>query len=63
MYGVNVHRSTLCQFLKKNGFIRHKMKIVTARQDKHLREPFAVDVSLYDSSVVVFMDETGTDMS
>ncbi|XP_065908973.1 uncharacterized protein [Dysidea avara] len=62
VYGVNVHQSTLCQFLKKSGFTRQKMKIVSARQDKHLRETFAVDVSLYDSSMLVFVDETGTDM-
>ena len=34
VYGVNVHQSMLCQFLKKSGFTRQKMKIATARKDK-----------------------------
>lgn len=62
VYGVNVHESTLCVFLKKNGFTRQRMRIVAARQDQLLREMFAVDVSLYDPSMLVFLDETGTDM-
>jgi len=57
-----VHESTLCVFLKKNGFTRQRMRIVTARQDQLLREMFAVDVSLYDPSMLVFLDETSTDM-
>ena len=61
VYGVDVHQSTLCQFLQKSGFSRQKMKIVATRQDKFLRETFAIDVSLYDSSMLVFVDETGTD--
>jgi len=38
------------------------MRIVAARQDQLLREMLAVDVSLYDPSMLVFLDETGTDM-
>ena len=30
MYGVDVHESTLCKFLKKSGFTRQKMEIVAA---------------------------------
>ena len=52
-------QSMLCQFLHKSGFIGQKMKIVPARQDKVLREAFAVNVSFYDPSMLVFVDETG----
>ena len=62
VYGVDVHESTLCMFLKKSGFTRQKMKIVAARQDQRLREIFTVDVRLYDPTMLVFVDETGTDM-
>ena len=62
VYGVDVHESTLCKFLKKSGFTRQKMKVVAARQDQHLREMFTVDVRLYDPSMLVFVDKTGTDM-
>lgn len=47
MYGIDVHESTLCKFLKKSGFTRQKMKVVAARQDRHLREMFAIDARLY----------------
>ena len=62
VYGVDVHESMLCKFLKKSGFTRQKMKMVAARQDRNLREMFTVDVRLYDPSMLVFVDETGTDM-
>ena len=62
VYGVDVHESTLCKFLKKSGFTRQKMKMVAARQDWNLREMFTVDVRLHDPSILVFVDETGTDM-
>ena len=59
VYGVDVHESTLCMFLKKSGFTRQKMKIVAARQVKRLREMFTVDVRLYNPTMLVFVDETG----
>jgi len=62
VHGVNVYESALRVFLKKNGFTRQRMRIVAARQDQLLREMFAVDVGLYDPSMLVFLDETGTDM-
>ena len=48
-------------FLKRNGFTRQKLKVVATRQDKYLREMFVADVSLYNASMLVFVDETGTD--
>jgi len=48
VYGVDVHESTLCVFLKKNGFTRQRMKIVAARQDQLLREMFVVDVQAFN---------------
>ena len=62
VYAVDMHESTLCKFLKKSGFTRQKMKMVAARLDRNLREMFTVDVRLYDPSMLVFVDETGTDM-
>ena len=38
------------------------MKIVATRQDQCLRELFAIDVRLYNPYMLVFVDETGTDM-
>ena len=45
--------------LKKNSFMRKRIKIVAVRQNQLLREMFVVSVSLYD--LIVFLDKTGTD--
>ena len=37
------------------------MQIVAKQQDKELREQFAIDVSLYQPHMLVFVDETGSD--
>ena len=37
------------------------MQIVAAQQDKELCEQFAIDVSTYESHVLIFVDETGSD--
>jgi len=45
----------------ENWVNQTEIKIEAARQDIPLRETFAVDASLYDSSMLVFVDEAGTD--
>ena len=37
------------------------MQIVAKQQDKELREQFAIDVSLYQPHMLMFVDETGRD--
>ena len=59
--GVCVSISSLCTFLQKSNFTRQKMQIVAKQQDKELREQFAIDVSLYQPHMLVFVDETGSD--
>ena len=59
--GVCVSVSSLCTFLQKSNFTRQKMQIVAKQQDKELHEQFAIDVSLYQPHMLVFMDETGSD--
>ena len=61
VYDVEVQECTICIFLKRSGFTRQKMRMVAARQDQLLREMFALDVCLYDPSMLVFVDETGAD--
>lgn len=59
--GVELSLSTICQFLHKEGFSRQKMKIKATQRDEALRSLFASEVSLYQSNMFVFLDETGTD--
>ena len=37
------------------------MQLVAKQHDKELRDMFAIDVSLYTSQQLVFVDETGSD--
>ena len=59
--GVDVSVSTLCTFLHDSNFTRQRMKLVVKQRDKELRDIFAIDVSLYSSQQVVFVDETRSD--
>ncbi len=59
--GADVTESAICQFLHKSGFTRQKMKLIAMQIDYHLREQFVVDVSVYNPSMLVFLDETGAD--
>ena len=59
--GVDVSATTLCTFLHGSKFTRQKMQLVAKQRDKELRDIFTIDVSLYKSHQLVFVDETGTD--
>lgn len=61
MFALDISLSTLCTFLRKNGFSRRKMQLVALQQDKELRATFASDVSLYKPNFMIFIDETGCD--
>ena len=59
--GADVHASSICRFLSKVGFTRQKMKYVALQRDKELRSRFVSDVSIYNSDMLIFLDESGTD--
>ena len=58
--GVHISVSSLCTFLKESNFTCQKMQIVTAQQDKEPRGQFAIDVSLHEPHMLIFVDETGS---
>ena len=53
--------STLCTFLHKSGFTHKKLQTVTLQQDRMVREQFSSKVSVYNTEMFVFIDETGSD--
>ena len=59
--GVEVDKSTIWKFLHKNSISRQKMRITAIQRNEALRQKFICDVSVYNSDMLVFLDETGAD--
>ena len=59
--GVQIFPASLCAFLKKFNFTRQKMQLIARQRDDELRKQFTIDVSLYKSDMIVFIDESGCD--
>ena len=53
--------STLCTFLHKCGFTHKKLRTVALQQDRMLREQFSSEVSVFNTEMFVFVNETGSD--
>ena len=58
---IEVSISTICRFLKENGFSRQKLQRVALQQDLLLRDQFMSDASVLSQEMFVFVDETGAD--
>ena len=58
---VELAQSTICQFLHNYKFSRQKMQVTAKQRDEVLRASFASELSVYSSSMFIFLDETGTD--
>ena len=59
---INVSISTICKFLKKNGFTRQKFRITALQRDECLRQKYVLDMSVSSPEMLVFVDETGADL-
>ena len=59
--GVEISLSSLCKFLQESNFSRQKMQLVAVQRDEELRSKFVSDVSIYETHMLVFIDETGAD--
>ena len=60
-YGIEVSKSTICNFLHRSGFSYQRMVLIAKQRDEDLRMVFANDVSMYDPGMLVSIDETGTE--
>ena len=58
---VELAQSTTCKFLHNYKFSRQKMQMTAKQRDEVLRASFASELSVYSSSMFIFLDETGTD--
>ena len=61
LYGLDISPASLCTFMKKSNFSRKKMQLIALQRDEELRAIFTMEVSLYPSHLLVFIDETGCD--
>ena len=59
--GVNASESTICRTLKKFGFSRKRIQHVALQRSDVLIGEYQAEVSMYDSSSFIFVDETGCD--
>ena len=58
--GTEADESIICRFLKSSGFTRKKMRVVAIQRSEELRARYFSEVALYDFSMLVFIDETGS---
>ena len=61
MFGVYVCVYTICRTLKNMGCTRQAMHCVAIQRSDEERAKFMADISLYDVSMLVWLDETGCD--
>ena len=59
--GVDASETTICRTLKRLGFTRKKVQHVALQRCDMLIAEYQAEVSMYDSSLFVFVDETGSD--
>lgn len=59
--GITVTESAVCTFLHQAGFTRQRLKLYALQQDEGLRRKFALDVSMFNVEMLVFLDESGCD--
>ena len=60
-FGVNVSVATFCRTLKYMGCSRQVMRQVALQQSDEQRARFMAEVSVYDPSMLIWIDESGCD--
>ena len=60
-FGVDISAATLCRTLKRIGCTRQVIHHVATQQSEALRAKFMAEISLYDPSMLIWIDESGCD--
>ena len=58
-YGVRVRVSTICRTLKFMDYTRQVIRHVALQQSEAMRAKFMAEVSIYDPSMLIWVDESG----
>lgn len=61
MFGVPVSLATICKTLRLTGCTRQCMHHIALQQSDTLRAQFMAMISIYDPSMLVWLDESGCD--
>ena len=59
--GVWLHTSTICKSLHRMGCTRQKIQHIALQRSDQSRAKFMAEISIYDPSMFVWIDETGCD--
>jgi len=59
--GMLVSEATICRTLKRYGFMRKKMKYAARQRSDLIRAEYQAEITVYDPSMLVFVDESGSD--
>ena len=57
--GTWVHVSTICRTVDRLGFTRTRLQHVALQRSEEMRAEFMADISNFDASMLVWVDETG----
>ena len=61
IFGVSISVATICRTLKYMGCTRQAMHQIALQQSNVLRAKFMADISIYDPSMLIWLDEGGCD--
>jgi len=59
--GIDVSLSNICRTFKRMGVTRQAMHHIALQQCDHKRAKYMAEISMYDPSMLVFIDETSCD--
>jgi len=59
--GMLVSEATICRTLKHYGFTQKKMKYAALQRSDLIRAEYQAEIAVYDPSMLVFVDESGSD--
>ena len=60
-YGFDVSTSTICRTLRSMGCSRQRIQHIVLQRSEECRARFMAEISMYDPSMLVWIDETGCD--
>lgn len=60
-YGFDVSTSTICRTLRSMGCSRQRIQHIALQRSEECRARFMAEISMYDPSMLVWIDETGCD--
>ena len=61
IFGVRVGAATICRTLKFMGCTRQRMRHVAIQQSESMRAKFMAEISIYDPTMFLWIDESGFD--